>query len=168
MVYTNQETGSASQNEVFVKMVISAWESQNTKVDKLLARLTDEQLLAEVAPGRNRGIYLLGHLIAVSDAIIPLIGLGEKRFPGLEKVFLESPDKSGKEEPSVSDLRKYWVEVNDFLAKGMKGMSPDEWFSKHSAVSETDFEKEPQRNKLNILINRAIHQGYHLGQMAFL
>ena len=47
-------------------------------------------------------------------------------------------------------------------------MQPEDWFTKHSAISAEDFAKEPHRNKLNILINRTVHQGYHMGQLAYL
>jgi hypothetical protein len=47
-------------------------------------------------------------------------------------------------------------------------MQASAWFAKHNAVSAEDFAKEPHRNKLNVLITRTIHQGYHLGQMNYL
>nr|MBP6687382.1 DinB family protein [Lacibacter sp.] len=57
---------TATQLNLVVKMAISAWESQNKQLNKLIVALTDEQLQKEIAPGRNTGVYLLGHLIAVS------------------------------------------------------------------------------------------------------
>jgi hypothetical protein len=39
-------------------MVTDAWETQNSRFNKLLDELTTEQLMLEVAPGRNRGIIL--------------------------------------------------------------------------------------------------------------
>ena len=59
----------------------------------MLDTLSDEHLAAETAPGANRGIYLLGHLAAVSDGLLPLLGFGEKLYPQLEEVFLTNPDK---------------------------------------------------------------------------
>ena len=47
------------QPEVFIKMVLSNWELQNTRMNNLLENLTDEQLAPETAPGRNTGMYLL-------------------------------------------------------------------------------------------------------------
>src|SRR5258706_14913581 len=97
---------------IFIKMALSAWESYNVRVKKLLDELTDEQLLAETAPGRNRGIYLIGHLIAVSDGLLPILGFGERLYPELDKIFLESPDKSDIERPSLNELKEYWNKVN--------------------------------------------------------
>ena len=70
--------------------------------------------------------------------------------------------------PSVEELKKYWKEVNAVLYEHISKMTTGDWFTRHSAVSEEDFSKEPHRNKLNIIINRTNHQSYHLGQLAYL
>jgi len=165
---TQTQNSTPSQKEIFIKMVLSAWETQNSRLDKLLSKLSDEQLVAEVTPGRNSGVYLLGHLVAINDAMIPLLGFGDRLYPQLENIFISNPDKSGFEKPAIADLKKYWVEVNAELSRHISIMHPDEWFTRHNSVSDEDFAKEPHRNKLNILINRANHQSYHLGQLAFL
>lgn len=157
-----------NQRQLFTKMALYAWNIQLDRVDKLLNSLSDEQLQEEVAPERNSGIYLLGHLVTVHDALFPLFGLGERRYPQLEDVFLKNPDKSGLEKPSVKDLRNYWSEVNKNLAVHFNQFSVDEWLQKHTAVSDKDFEKEPHRNRLNVLLNRTNHLAYHLGQFVFL
>jgi uncharacterized damage-inducible protein DinB len=157
-----------SQNELFVSMVLSAWHAQNKRLDDLIGKLTDEQWMKETAPGRNTGNYLLGHLTAVNDGMLALLGFGEKTHPELEAIFLASADKSGQAMPSLSDLKKYWSEINAKLAAHMQKMQADEWFTKHSSVSAEDFAKEPNRNKLNIIITRTNHQSYHLGQLAYI
>jgi uncharacterized damage-inducible protein DinB len=166
---TQQETINATAGkELFIKMAVSAWETQNTRVNNLLNKISDEQLSGETAPGRNSGLYLLGHLTAVNDALFPIFGWGEKLYPELEAIFLSSPDKSGLDTPSIADVKKYWNDVNAKLTQHIEAMQPDEWFTRHNNVSAEDFEKEPFRNKLNILINRTNHQSYHLGQMTYL
>jgi hypothetical protein len=159
---------SIGSNQLMIKMVISAWESYFQRVNKLFENLSDEQLQKQVAPGRNTGIYLLGHLTAVTDGMLPLLGFGEKLYPELDKIFLESPDASGLTMPPVAELRSYWKAVNDKLSKNIHAMNPDDWFTRHSAVSQEDFLKEPHRNKLNIIINRTNHQSWHYGQLLFL
>lgn len=47
-------------------------------------------------------------------------------------------------------------------------LKPEEWFEKHTAVSTEDFEREPHRNKLNIVVTRTSHLQYHLGQLQLL
>jgi hypothetical protein len=164
----NNEISGVSHDTIFVKMVLSAWQMQNTRVNELLATLSDEQLSSETAPGRNTGIYLLGHFAATNDRLFTLLGLGDRLHPELDEIFIDSPDKSGKEMPSIDKLKKYWMEINNKLTDSFNKMQPAKWFARHTAVSEEDFVKEPQRNKLNVLITRATHQAYHLGQMAYL
>jgi len=156
------------QQDLAIKMIVTEWQKQNARLDKLLETLSDEQLAADTAPKRNSGVYLVGHLAAVNDAMLPLLGFGEKLHPELEVVFLTNPDKSGLATLSLDTLKSYWKEINAKLTQHINEMKPGEWFTRHSAVSEEDFAEEPHRNKLNILINRANHQSYHLGQLAYL
>ena len=156
------------QQQLFVTMAIQGWESYIRRTDQLFAGLTDEQLLKEIAPGKNRGIYLLGHLTAVHDRMLPMLGLGEPLYPQLEKPFLSTPDKSGLAFPSSQELRQYWSESNRKLAEGFAALTPHEWFQRHTAVSAEDFAKEPHRNKLNLILNRTGHLSYHLGQLVLL
>ncbi len=165
----NTKTESSNAQKLLViKIALAAWESQQTRVSKLIDSLSDEDLLQETAPGRNRGTYLLGHLTAVSDAMLLLMGLGQKIHADLEPIFLTNPDKSGLATPAPHELRKYWNDVHSALLIHMKKMAPDDWFARHRAVSDEDFLKEPHRNKLNILLNRTTHMGYHFGQLAYL
>jgi uncharacterized damage-inducible protein DinB len=155
-------------SQLFIKMVISNWELQNRRLNDLLGKLSDEQLSRETALGRNTGVYLLGHLAAVSDGMLPLLGLGEKLYPQLENIFLTNPEKSGIEKPSIAQLKEYWHAVNALLSERFANMQPEDWFTRHSSISEEAFAKEPHRNKLNILINRTNHQSYHMGQFIYL
>lgn len=157
-----------SNKDVFVKMILDEWQKQLSRFNRLLDTLTGEQLLMEIAPGRNTGIYLAGHLVAVHDGMLPLLGFGEKLYPQLENIFLTNPDKSGIAMPSATELKKYRDEIDAKLSQHISQLSPDEWFAKHNAVSAEDFEKEPHRNKLNVVINRTNHLSYHLGQLALL
>jgi hypothetical protein len=159
---------TTTQPELFIKMVIDEWNKQNKNFDKLLSVLTELQLSKEIAPGKNTGVYLTGHLVAISDAMLPLLGLADKLFPQLENIFIRNPDKSGLEKPSVGYLKECLQAVNDKLTQHFHSMQPAEWFERHMAVSEEDFVKEPHRNKLNVVINRSNHMSYHLGQLALL
>jgi len=156
------------KEELFIKMVLDAWHTQIKNTDELFDSLSDGELMKQIAPGKNRGIYLLGHLIAVHDRMLPLIGLGGQRYPDLYKTFVEAADNTVIDLPTVEDLRNYWKEVNNALAESFSKMPLEEWFQKHNAVSEIDFAKEPHRNKLNIVINRTNHLANHLGQLLLL
>lgn len=66
------------------------------------------------------------------------------------------------------NLRHDWTSVNTILAEKMAKISVSEWFQIHTAVSAEDFEKEPHRNKLNVVLSTVSHIDYHLGQLQFL
>ncbi len=151
-----------------IKMSLDAWDHEISKVDKLLNELSDEQLNNEVAPGRNTGVYLLGHLAAVHDALFLLLGVGEKLYPEMTDIFIKSPDKSPHTKPPVNVLRAYWQEVNKKLSDNINQFDDEQWLQKHTSVNEEDFKKEPHRNRLNVLISRTNHLAYHFGQLAFL
>jgi DinB superfamily len=157
-----------TNNQLIIKMVFDRWNALLKNCDTILNAITDEQLQKEIAPNKNRGIYLLGHLIAVHDDMLPLLNLGEKEYPELFEIFVKSPDKSVEIIPSAQELRALWKTQMETLAPKLEGISADEWFEKHNAVSAEDFEKEPHRNKLNIILTRTTHLSYHVGQLILL
>lgn len=154
--------------ETAIKMTLDRWYGSVASLDKVLNVLTDEQLLKETAPGKNRGIYLLGHLVAVHDDMLTLLDLGEKQHPQLTEPFIKLSDKVATELPTVAELRDYWCKQNALLREKFDLMTAEQWFEKHTAVSAEDFAKEPHRNKLNIIISRTSHLQYHTGQIALL
>lgn len=156
-----------NSNQLLTKMILDRWNAQITNFDTILNGMTDEQLQKEIAPGRNRGIYLLGHLIAVHDDMLILLDLGDKLYPAINETF-KAPDRSVPEIPSAKDLRAYWKNQNEVLGQKFDNMQADQWFEKHTAVSAEDFAKEPHRNKLNILLTRSTHLSYHWGQFVLL
>jgi hypothetical protein len=156
------------EKQIFVKMAIGAWNSAVSQTDKLLGELSDEQLEREIAPGKNRGIYLLGHLAAVHDGMLALLDFGDPLFPHLRDVFIRTPDKEITDWPSTQELRQVWEKVSGQLTQHILALPQEEWFNRHTAVSEEDFKKEPHRNKLNVIINRTNHLNYHLGQLILL
>src|SRR5438128_4615601 len=101
---------------IFIKMVLDAWHTYIKRTDELFNSLSDEQLMKEIAPGRNRGVYLLGHLAALHDRILPLLELGNPLYPELWDPFVERPDKEVAELPATQTLRKYWKEINANLS----------------------------------------------------
>ena len=157
-----------NEKELAVKAVLDVWYSRIQAADKLFNALTDDQLQNEVSPKRNRGIYLLGHLTAVHDKMLPLLNFEQELYPHLDEIFLSKADKAVSEIPSAGDLRLNWTNVNSKLSTHFHGLKPEQWFEKHNSVSSEDFIKEPHRNRLNIVIGRTNHLSYHLGQLAFL
>lgn len=159
---------TTTQLSLLVKMTLMGWDAQNNYLKKLIESLTDEQLANEIAPGKNSGVYLLGHLIAISDGMLPLLGFADRLFPEMEEVFIKNPDRSGLVFPSVAELKQRLETVNAKLNSHFQSTNVDGWLSRHTAVSPEDFTKEPHRNRLNVVINRTSHMANHIGQMLLL
>lgn len=157
-----------NSNQTIVKMVFDRWYGSIKNWDTLLNSITDAQLQKEIAAGKNRGIYLLGHLIAVHDDMLLLLNMGNKLYPELHEPFLKSADKAIAQIPSAKELRAHWSMQCEVLRQKMESLKPEEWFEKHTAVPAEDFIKEPHRNKLNIIITRTTHLAYHTGQLVLL
>lgn len=153
---------------ITLKMIFDRWNTSIKNCDQLIDQLSDEQLMREIALGKNRGIYLLGHLIAVHDDMLILLDMGEKCYPELNEPFIKSPDKTVENLPALSDLRANWKKQNLHMNQKFESLSPEQWFEKHTAVSAEDFVNEPHRNKLNIIITRTSHLQYHIGQLILL
>ena len=157
-----------SSNQIFVTTALKSWDVWAGRAGKLFDSLSDEQMLAEIAPGKNRPYYLLGHLVAVDDAMIPQLRLGEPGYASLRAPFIDSPDKAAPDTIPIAELRQAWKIVHEKLNAHFEQLSPAEWLERHSTVSEEDFAKEPHRNRLAILLSRTGHISYHLGQLMLL
>jgi hypothetical protein len=153
-------------NELLGSGALNVWKTNIERADKLFSNLTAEQLQKEIAPGKNRLIYLWGHLTAVHDAMLSLLGLGPRLHQELDEPFISKPDRSAPNLPSAEVVKKSWNEVNGKLREGFAKLSVADWLQKHAAVSEEDFAKDPLRNRFAILLSRTNHLSYHLGQAA--
>lgn len=150
------------------KIVLSSWHSTVKRTEVLFDSLSDEEIGREIVPNRNRGVYLLGHLAAVHDMMLPLLNLGELQFPELTSSFIRTPDNAATDTLTIEELRQFWKSSNANLAKQLDSLSPTEWLEKHTSISEEDFAKEPHRNKLSVIVSRTNHLSYHLGQLVLL
>ena len=148
----------------YVALGLKVWKTQIERADKLFGSLSSDEVMREIAPGRNRLLYLWGHLTAIHDAMLPLLGLGVRLHPEFDGAFVSNPDKSAAATPSHEKVREAWNAVNGDLRKGMEGMSWPDWLQRHTAVSEEEFAKDTSRNRFAILLSRTNHLSYHLGQ----
>lgn len=151
--------------EILAATAVSSWTLHLDRVNKIFAGFTDEQLNAEVAPGKNRLLYIWGHLAAVHDNILPLLGIGPRLHPELDAPFLTEADKASAL-PSATEVRRAWNEVNGALLEGFKSFTASDWVQKHNSVSDADFATNPLRNRLAVLLSRAGHISHHVGQLA--
>ena len=148
----------------YVALGLKVWRAQIERADKLFGSLSSDDVLREIAPGKNRLLYLWGHLTAIHDAMLPLLALRERLHPEFDVAFVSNPDKSQAAIPSHEQVRQAWKTVNGELSKGFETMSWSDWVQRHSAVSEEDFAKDASRNRIAVLLSRTNHLSYHLGQ----
>jgi hypothetical protein len=153
------------KEQLILKMVLDAWHQYLKRTDDLFRQFNEEDLLKQIAPGKNTAKYLLGHLTAVHDRMLPLLGVGPSLYPGLHDDFERKPDGDQVKNHSAADMRRQWSEVNTVLNNGMATLTFEQWFERHTAVSADDFTKEPHRNRLNVIINRTNHIAWHYGQL---
>jgi DinB family protein len=155
-----------TNEEILGVTVLNSWKLAISRFGKTLSELSDEQLQQQVAPGRNRVFYLLGHLTATHDRMFPLLGIGNRLHPELDEPYIANLDRALADPLSATELRKAWAEVNDKLTRAFDGFTLEDWLQKHTAVSDDDFIKDPMRNRLAVVMNRTSHASYHAGQAA--
>ena len=147
-----------------VDAALRNWKTTVDRSDAFFRALSDAQLEQQVAPGRNRLAYLWGHLAAVHDRMVPLLGIGERRHPELDEAYITNPDRPGARLLPAAQIAPIWTEVNDQLWKAFSGWTAADWVARHTAVSEEDFRKEPHRNRFSVLLSRTAHLASHHGQ----
>ena len=147
-----------------IDSALRGWKFNVERAEKLFGRLSPRQLEEEVAPGKNRLIYLWGHLAAVNDRLLPLLGIGERLHLESDNMFISNPNQSVPLTVSRQSLQAAWQEINQKLWEGFAKFSDSDWAQRHTAVSEEDFEREPHRNRFGVPLGRTAHRAYHLGQ----
>jgi len=158
-------TAAATTEEILITTALKSWDQWVGRTGQFFDSLSDEQMLTAIAPGKNRPIYLLGHLLVVNDAMISQLRLGESSHADLAETFVKQPDGAAEVLPPLAELRQSWKDLNARLTALFEQLTPAEWLERHALVSEEDFAKEPHRNRLAIFLSRVGHTAYHLGQL---
>jgi hypothetical protein len=153
-----------STENSLIDAALRGWKLSVERADKLFGTLSPEQLEQEVAPGKNRLIYLWGHLAAVNDGLLPLLGIGERLYPELDAMFVSKPDRSVELTVTAQSLKSAWDQINQKLWEGYSNFSAADWAGRHTAVSEEEFKRESNRSKFTVLLGRTAHMSYHVGQ----
>ena len=151
--------------DLLAKTAVDSWKQVIARLDKGVEAMSDEQLQKQVAPGKNRLQYIVGHLVAVNDRMFTLLGLGERMYPQLDEAYLLNPDGKLPDPVSGTDLKKAWSEVHGGLTKAFEALTAEQWMERHTSVSEEDFAKDPSRNRLAVLLSRTNHASFHAGQV---
>jgi DinB superfamily len=155
---------SESLETRLIDSALRAWKFNADRIDKFFGALSPEQLEQEIAPGRNRLVYLWGHIAALNDGLLPLMALGPRLYPEMEVMFIANPDRAAIAVYSAEQVRQAWNQINERLLAKFSGWSPAEWLHRHTAVSAKDFLSEPHRNRYSVLLSMNTHMAFHFGQ----
>ncbi len=152
---------------VLVQQYLKQYRMMLEWVDGQLNALSDEEYNLELSPGKNTGIWILGHLVVSDDDFSVFLGKGELLFPEYTEVFGQG-SKLQKAEiyPSVSKLKEAWKKVSEKNLEIYSGLTDKELNEPHSMVKnyETDYFK----TKDKVIMAWHLHQAYHAGQIAIL
>ena len=150
-----------------INQLLDQWDNKIQETTDLFVSFREQHAMEPVGPGKNRVIYILGHLIVASDCFLAALELNGRCYPEYDELFL-TPQHPANEYPAYDLLLQQWVSINEILSAYLRQLSPADWKSKHNYISETDFIFEHKRNKFNVLLNRNAHLFHHAGQLALI
>jgi len=149
-----------------IEICLLQWTSYNTRMQKMMDATGDQYFNSPITPNGNSPSWLFGHLVDTDDKLLELLGIGKRLFPELEKIYHHERGTNQGGHLSKAELTTKWKAITAELDRAFKSWSEKDWMSRHTAVSEEDFKKEPQRNRLNVMLGRVSHKASHLGQVA--
>jgi len=142
------------------------WKAYNARMQKALDSISAQKFNEPIVANGNSPSWLFGHLADTDDKLLELFGIGKRLHPELEKIYHHERGKNQTGHLSKEELSAQWKAITSALDKAFDSWTEKEWMNRHTAVSEEDFAKEPQRNKLNVMLSRVSHKASHLGQIA--
>src|SRR5580704_4280587 len=92
------------------------------------------------------------------------LAAGSAATPGIGRRLHRAPDRSVPL-PTSTEIAKCWEDVHAELLSRFKTLRSEEWLERHGNVSPEEFERNPTRNRLAVLLGRTNHASYHFGQM---
>jgi len=134
-------------------------------VNWILQSLSKEDFESEIAPGKNHGVWIFGHLIACEDDFVLFIGKGKIEYPEYQTMFAEGSKLLPVENyPSVSELKEKWNKLVSRNKKIYDELNDDELNEPQAQIEVNDFWK----TKEDIAVHWQHHVMYHAGQLALL
>src|ERR1700682_2549386 len=121
VMQVSHEDASMNAERQLIDSGLRAWKCNADRIETLFPSLSEDQLQQEIAPGRNRLLYLWGHLAAANDALFPLLGVGPKLHPELDAMFFANPDRTVPSLLSRSELKDVSTQINDALWSAFSG-----------------------------------------------
>lgn len=129
--------------------------------------LSDEEFKMELSPGKNHGVWLMGHLVTSDDDFSMFMGKSEVMFPEYYELFGQGSKLLPPESyPPVSELKDAWEKVCEKNRKIYTELTDDELQQPHALVK--DYERDYFKTKERVIMAWHLHQLYHAGQLGIL
>lgn len=143
------------------KMLVDEW------INYQIGRLKEEDYLLELSPGKNHGVFILGHLVASDDDFSVYMGKGGYLFPEYQEIFSAGSELLPVDYyPSVKEILEKWKAVCEKNEKIYQELTDAE-LSEYHANCE-DPEKDFFKTKERVIQMWQTHQAYHVGQFGLL
>src|ERR1019366_8461519 len=136
-------------------------------VNMYLDELTDEELRSDIIPGKNHGVWILGHLIASDDTLSEYLGYGPTLFPESQVYSQGNTLLPVDECKSPSVLRGEWKKVCEKNESIYQTLTDAELDQPHAMLQGNPAE-DYFKTKQGVIINWSLHQVHHAGQLALL
>ncbi|MBS1517152.1 MAG: DinB family protein [Bacteroidetes bacterium] len=134
-------------------------------VDGVLNGLDDADFKHELSPGKNNGVWLLGHLVVCDDDFSLYMGKGDILYPDYVDLFGQGTKVMPPEKyPPVKELREGWKKVCEKNYRIYSNIRDEELKEPHALVK--NIEEDYFKTKENIIMHWQLHQMYHAGQLA--
>lgn len=153
------------------KMTVAAftdqWATMIHWISNTLKNLSDDDLARCIAPNRNHGVWILGHLIQSEDELAVYLGKDAYLFPEYEAIFgMGSPLLPADQYPPLNLLREQWAQVVARNRTVLANFTDAEWNEPHTFIdSGNPLDKDFFKTKGRCLAIWNLHQTLHLGQL---
>jgi len=157
------------ENQI-VKRFAEQYENMAEWVGMNIEPLNDDEYKWELSPGKNHGVWLLGHLITSDDDFSLFMGRGEMLYPEYPAIFGEgSKLQSVDNYPSVAVLKEQWKNVVEKNKKVYADLKDAELDERHGMIKDyEDYKKDSFKTKMSVIMHWQLHQMYHAGQLGIL
>ena len=154
---------NSKAHEFYKQWKITIW-----WINETLKTLSDDDLKKEISPGRNHGVWILGHLIQSEDELSKYLGEGDFMFPENDKLFGQKKKADPVSSyPDVQVLRKQWEEVTAKNDRILSKLTDEQWDEPHVLINGP-IEEDYFKTKGGCIMNWILHQTYHIGQLVLL
>lgn len=150
-----------------VAAFIEQWSIMARWISNTISRLSDEDLARTIAPNRNHGIWILGHLVQSEDELAVYLGKGDYLFPEYEALFgMGSPLLPIAQYPTAVLLRQQWAQAVARNQTALAAFADAEWNEPHTRIgNDSPLDNDFFKTKGRCLAIWILHQTLHLGQL---